>query len=811
MTASRLGPVLRQFGRALEAECLAERTDRELLGRFVAGRDEGAFAALVERHGGMVLAVCRGVLHDGHDAEDAFQATWLVLAAKAAAVRWRESVGGWLHATAHRVALKARARAARRHNQERPMYAEAQAVVVATDGERRELLALLQAEVARLPEKYRAPLVLCYLEGKTHAEAARQLACPVGSMSKRLARGLELLRRRLGGRGVALSAAALTTLLGGSAATAAPEGLRSAAVRAAMSLAAGQSAAGAAPAAAALAEGVLRDMSLSSLKTKLMFALTVCLFGVSAGALAWRLKAGEPGGPEPARPPAPAKVAKAPAPARTFRSPLPLQVWQIVEGQTAPKYLGLTGPLASKPVTIPAGADWYVQPVALAGGALGVGGGFGALGVGGGGVGGLGALGVGGGALGLMGGVPPAGALGALGVGGGALGMPGGGALGALGGGPGGPVKFIFGRKLSGRELQRLVVQLRRKEVPGLAVVNMELTGADLAELREVPDLEVLLLRAVKVGDADLKALECLKALHTLGLEETAVTAAGLKRLEGLPALTTLRLAGLEIADRAMGELRYLPRLKSLRLSDSGVGARGLAVLRDLSHLEALELDGDFTDDELANLNALSGLRALRLHRTELTDAGLGRLKGLKKLTALGLDSRFGWERPRYDVLGDNPPQYLLPGQQIIEDGKVEDSVSDDLSDAGLAHLAAFPALADLHLVSGKVTDAGMPRLKVLKHLRRLTLGAPAVTDKGVAQLAALKGLEVLDLRGVRLTPGGAKALRALPRLKVVYVPALAQEDDAEGDLKQFRRALPGVDVRPMAPESPDGAGAPPG
>jgi RNA polymerase sigma factor (sigma-70 family) len=806
MSAGRLGPVLRQFGRALGAECLAERTDRELLERFVRGRDEGAFAALVERHGGMVLAVCRGVLRDGHDAEDAFQATWLVLAAKAAAVRWRESVGGWLHATAHRVALKARARSARRHNQERPMHAEAEAGAVPE--ERRELLALLQAEVARLPEKYRGPLVLCYLEGKTHAQAARQLGCPVGSMSKRLARGRELLRRRLGGRGAVLSAGAVAALLGGSAA-AAPEGLRSAAVRAALLLAAGKPAAGAAPApVAALAEGVLRDMSLSSFKTTVMLVLTVCLFGVSAGALAWRLKAGEPRGPErPARAAVPAKEAKAPAAARTFRSQLPLQVWQIVEGQTAPKYLGVTGPPANKPVTIPAGADWYVQPVVVVGGALGIGGGgLGALGGGG----ALGALGVGGGALGLVGGMPPAGGLGALGVGGGALGAlgVGGGALGALGGGPGMPGKFTFGQKLTGRELQRLAAQMRRKAVPGLAVVNMAFTGADLAELREVPDLEVLLLREVKIGDADLKHLEGLRSLHTLGLEETAVTDEGLKRLEGLPALTTLRLAGPKIADRAMGRLRDLPHLRSLRLTDSGVGAKGLAALRNVAGLETLELDGDFTDEELAALNALGGLKALRLHRTELTDAGLGRLKGLRRLKALALDSRFGWDGPRYTPDGD-PPRFLLPGQQFVDEGKVEDRVSEDISDAGLAHLAAFPALTDLHLVSGRVTDAGLARLKALKNLRRLTLGAPAVTDKGVAQLAGLKNLEVLDLRAVQLTPAGAKALRALPRLKVVYVPALPDEDDAEAPLKQFRRALPAVDVRPMYTQSEEGADAP--
>ena len=104
---------------------------------------------------------------------------------------------------------------------------------------------------------------------------------------------------------------------------------------------------------------------------------------------------------------------------------------------------------------------------------------------------------------------------------------------------------------------------------------------------------------------------------------------------------------------------------------------------------------------------------------------------------------------------------------------------------------------------------AHLAKLARLKNLRRLTLGTPAVTDKGVAQLAGLKSLEVLDLRAVQLTPAGAKALRALPRLKVVYVPAMPDEEDAEAPLKQFRRALPGVDVRPMYTQSEDGADAP--
>src|SRR5262249_10537307 len=149
-------------------------TDRQLLQRFAAGHDEAAFTELVRRHAALVLGVCQRVLHHSHDAEDAFQATFLVLARKAALLRWQESGSKWLYEVACRTALKARANAARRRAHERQAEAMRQPSPVA-ELARQELRGLLDAELARLPARYRAPLLLCYLEGKTNAEAARQL------------------------------------------------------------------------------------------------------------------------------------------------------------------------------------------------------------------------------------------------------------------------------------------------------------------------------------------------------------------------------------------------------------------------------------------------------------------------------------------------------------------------------------------------------------------------------------------------------------------------------------------------------------
>jgi RNA polymerase sigma factor (sigma-70 family) len=174
-------------------------SDEQLLERFVAQQDAGAFEVLIRRHGPMVLGICRRLLHDEHAAEDAFQATFLVLVSRARSVGKPELLANWLYGVAYRIAGKARAAAARRR-----LWEEGHTPEPAADFFHevacRDLRAFLAAELNSLPEKYRAPLILCYWEGKTNEEAARQLGCPAGSMSWRLARGREMLRQRLTGR-----------------------------------------------------------------------------------------------------------------------------------------------------------------------------------------------------------------------------------------------------------------------------------------------------------------------------------------------------------------------------------------------------------------------------------------------------------------------------------------------------------------------------------------------------------------------------------------------------------------------------------
>jgi RNA polymerase sigma factor (sigma-70 family) len=195
-------------------------TDEDLLEQFLNGDPYGsqeAFRSLVVRHGPMVLGTCRHVLTEHHDAEDAFQATFLVLARKGATIRNRRVLAGWLHEVAHRIAVKTRASAARRRNIERQSAAMSPpAIELGTQDQAaawNELRPVLHDEVERLPERYRVPVILSYLEGKTNEEVAELLRWPVGTVKGRLSRARDLLRSRLMRRGLSLSAALIVTAL----------------------------------------------------------------------------------------------------------------------------------------------------------------------------------------------------------------------------------------------------------------------------------------------------------------------------------------------------------------------------------------------------------------------------------------------------------------------------------------------------------------------------------------------------------------------------------------------------------------------
>ncbi len=276
------GAILLRRIRKLAGEGHSHLTDSQLLQQFVAQRDEGAFTALVQRHAMMVLRVCRNILHHQQDSEDACQAAFLVLARKARTIRKQQAVSSWLHGVAYRIASRIRAQARRRQRRETSSQAPC-STNPSDDLSVRELQVILHEELHRLPEKYRAPLLLCFWEGRTRDEAAEQLGTTVDAFKKRLERARHLLGSRLTRRGFVPSAGCFTTLLLSNDGTMAASGpLITKISQTAATFAAGNKAAVAATV-AALAEGVIRTMSITKWATTILTLVFVGALGTGIG------------------------------------------------------------------------------------------------------------------------------------------------------------------------------------------------------------------------------------------------------------------------------------------------------------------------------------------------------------------------------------------------------------------------------------------------------------------------------------------------------------------------------------------------
>jgi RNA polymerase sigma factor (sigma-70 family) len=301
MAGGRRNALVQHIRKLAAVQTTQTLSDRDLLDRFLAHHDEAAFAALVERHGAMVLGICRRVLRHAQDAEDASQAAFLVLARKAASIRKQESLASFLHSVAYHVAANLKRDSARRSAREatRPEVAQAD---VTGEVSWREVQAILDEELARLPEHYRAPLVLCYLEGKTRDEAAQQLGWSPDTLRGRLDRGRERLRARLTRRGLTLSAALLASALAeGSAAEVLPPTFVVLTVKAGLLVAAGKmgAAGGASARVAALTEGALRVLFAARAKAFVGVLGTALAAGIGMSLLA----SGGPGGEQTAATP----------------------------------------------------------------------------------------------------------------------------------------------------------------------------------------------------------------------------------------------------------------------------------------------------------------------------------------------------------------------------------------------------------------------------------------------------------------------------------------------------------------------------
>ncbi|HKB04775.1 MAG TPA: sigma-70 family RNA polymerase sigma factor [Gemmataceae bacterium] len=305
MRAHSLGTVVRRLRHVVTPPAPPTGTDADLVRAFAARRDPAAFEHIVRRHGPMVLGVCRRVLRESTDADDAFQATFVVLVRKARSLRQPERLAGWLHQVAHRTARKLRAARAARHGREGELF-DVPAGESPAEFVWRELRPIFDEELNRLPDKLRLPAVLCFLEGHSKGEAARALGWPEGTLSGRLHRAREKLRRRFAARGLTLSAGALAVaLFDGVGAAAVPAPLLSSTISLAAAGGTGV------PVAMALADGVVQAMFVTKVKAVAVAVLLAGMIGAGTGVVLvpgsgpGELVAGQPKKDPPSKVPAP--------------------------------------------------------------------------------------------------------------------------------------------------------------------------------------------------------------------------------------------------------------------------------------------------------------------------------------------------------------------------------------------------------------------------------------------------------------------------------------------------------------------------
>jgi RNA polymerase sigma factor (sigma-70 family) len=762
-----------------------DRADRQLLERFVTRREEEAFAAILERHGPLVLGLCRRLLEHEQDAEDAFQATFLILARKAGSIRKREALAGWLYEVAYRVAMRMRAAAGRQRALERQTTDMPQTDPVA-EAAWREVRPILDEELHRLPTKYRSCLVLCYLEGRSNREAARELGWPEGSMSRRLARARELLRTRLSRRGVIVSVGVLGTMLPAKTTAAVPAVLIAPTLQNAVRFAAGQAAAAGAVSAAAgaLAEAVLKAGVPAKAKAALVVFLTLSLVGASAGLLARHLLVTEQGS-EPARA-EPKQVKTGGEQARGDGRGDRIRPGALARRGTTPFRPGGAEQQPAKdrpPEPLPeaivkawkdAGAEvGWMRP-----GSAGFFRSLGLFDLGEEKPGDLPGFLFSEWRQGVLAKLPdPARPFG-LWLGGAQVTDAGLKELAGLAGLKNLQMLYLGNTEVTDAGLKELA---GLKSLQTLNLWETKVTDARLRELAGLKSLQALDLGGTEVTDAGLKELAGLKTLKTLNLGDTKVTDAGLKQLAGLKSLQELHLGGTQVTDAGLKELAGLKSLQELDLGSTPVTDAGLKELAGLKSLQELNLGNtQVTDAGLKDLAGLKSLQTLHLTANKVTDAGLKELAGLKSLQTLGLGGTPVTDAGLKELAGLKSLKELsLNGAKVTGRGLKElaglkslqklDLYDTQITDAGLKELAGLKSLQELNVGNSKVTDAGLKELAGLKSLQSLALGGLPVTDAGLKQLAGLKSLQTLVLDRTQVTDAGVKELQqALPECEIL-------------------------------------------
>ncbi|VTR96685.1 regulatory subunit : Putative regulatory subunit (Fragment) OS=Gemmata sp. Wa1-1 PE=4 SV=1: Sigma70_r2: Sigma70_r4_2: LRR_6: LRR_6: LRR_6: LRR_6: LRR_6: LRR_6 [Gemmata massiliana] len=712
--SARLRRWLRTPGAGTAPEATAP--DGELVCRFVEARDEAAFTELVRRHGPMVLAACRRVLDpDVHTADDAFQATFLVLASRAAKISPPERVGAWLHGVAVRVAQKARTWARKIAPAVPGDLAAIPHVVREANPDADELRAQIDDALAGLPSKYRVAVVLCELEGRSRKEAATALGWSEGTLSSRLARARKLLADRLARRGVTVPAVGL-----GAAATV-PVHLAAQTTRTAALVATGAHTGNVIPArVVALARGVSVRPAGFKLVAAVLTLAAVALGGAGLYALTVA-PPGPKGGPardnrEPGQPvvgaPPKGEAANGPlkegAPERPGFDQATIDAWEKrgfeagwieVHRYGWNTYLRNT-PARPGPSAVPAFIYSDSKPKLTDEGLKNL---------------------------------PPIDVPFALGLRGTRVAITDAG-LEHLAGLKNLTHLSLLGTRVRGTGLKHLT---GLKNLTAIELTQAPVTDAGLKHLADLKGLTRITLCYANnyyahedLDGAWLKHLAGLKKLTHLDLYSSRVTDEWLEHLVAPEALTHLDLGRASVTDEGLRHLAKVKNLTSLDLTlNEEVTDKGLVELGGLEHLADLNLSQTrVTGDGMKHLAGLKNLTSLNLSMTRVTDEGLGHLTGLKNLIDLNL--------------------YSVPG----------------VTNEGLKYLAGFDKLTTLDLCAAKITDEGLKDVAGLKNLTTLKLCGP-LTEAGLKHVAGLKNLTTLKLWCPEMSDDGLKHIVGLTKL----------------------------------------------
>lgn len=583
MAKNQLSKVIQRL-RQVVVQSGAGMTDSRLLDLYVRQKDDAALAGLIRRHGPMVWGVCHRILRNHHDAEDAFQATFLVLVRKVATIRQKELVANWLYGVARQTAIRAKVATFKRVMRERQVTEMPEREAVQPKFQD-DLELLLDQELNRLPQKYRVLIILRDLEGRTHKEVAQQLGRPEGTVAGQLARARAMLAKRLSRRGLVVSGSTLGAALSaqvGSAST--PAMVVSSTIQAATLFATGQAAAPNMISAkvVALTEGVIKAMLLTKLKIASGAVLVaVVLAGIGASMASPFMAVTEEqrgGGQGKAKGEAKEKAKDGEDRKVTIPS---LEVMGVVVAaweQAGAEFGWLrvddsTGTGTGRPF-VPAKPNPAVPPQGdLPSGAEDTARGYYAA---------------------------------------------------------------VHFRVFPGEKLRTLPM---REQCHRIWVEDPNLTDDDLVELAQLKHLQWLVIRGSKLTDAGLKHLAGLQGIQRLNVSyDKSITGAGIKEFANLANLQSLNLAGTGVTDQGLKEVARLKKLQHLNVQRTAVTDSGLKELVGLKNLSTLYVGtNQVTDKGLVALAELTALRWLSLDGTGISDTGLKQLAGLKNLRFLDL------------------------------------------------------------------------------------------------------------------------------------------------------------------------------